>query len=288
MSNFTKKRRLAYVRLREEITHHLHAIFNQQIETARNQLMDYLTDDLYKYIKFLDFEMDFQFSCICGNAFKFGMDYPNHELNRLVTDFYTLPPDIEIEKNVSRMQKVVNLLSQEIEPTGRDLLTQYLDLLKQTYTIKPYLALILETGQKVKKGIDPTEKKRSDQIRPPFSLRQFCCLFLAAQGKKPARIAGLLDLTYNQVVSALDRGICKPRMAAGAMREYEQAAMINRLALICNMTERDMASCIEHIVCAAGILPQMSQYINDFSVDKSLNLLYHYCKYGKTAKKERY
>lgn len=285
MSNFTKKRRLAYVRLREKITHHLHAIFNQQMEAVRNRLIDYLADDLHKYIKFLDFEMDLQFSCICGNAFKFGMDYPNHELNRLITDFYALPPDTEIEKNVSRMQKVINLLSQEIEPTGRGLLTQYLDLLKQAYAIKPYLALILETGQKVKKGIDPTEKKRSEQIRPPFSLRQFCCLFLAAQGKKPARIAGLLDLIYNQVVNALDRGICKPRMAAGAIPEYERTAMINRLALICNMTERDMESCIEHIVCAAGILPQMNQYISGYSVDTILQLLYDYCKKADNRKR---
>lgn len=71
-------------------------------------------------------------------------------------------------------------------------------------------------------------------------------------------------------------------MAAGAMREYEWTAMLNRLALICNMTERDMASCIEHIVCAAGMLSQMSQYIRGYSVDTVLRLLYHYCKFGKT------
>lgn len=194
MSNFTKKRRLAYVRLREKISHHLETIFKQQIEALQNRLIFHLMLELHKYVEHLSFQVNFQFSCICGNAFRFGMDNPNWELDQLVTDFYTLLPDEMIEKNAVTMQKVVNLLSQEIEPTERGLLTQYLNLLKQAYAARPYLALILETGQKVKKGIDPTEKKRNEQIRPPFSLRQFCCLFLAAQGKSPPESQGFLIL----------------------------------------------------------------------------------------------
>lgn len=105
MSVFTKKRRSAYMQLKGEILQHLEAIFSQQLKAVDNQLVFYLPPELHKYIVYLFFQVENQFSYFFGKAFKLGLDNPDRELDQLVSDFYALPPDEVIEKRAATMQK---------------------------------------------------------------------------------------------------------------------------------------------------------------------------------------